>query len=310
MNIQKFSLLESNNYSEKLLRLLARKKILPEIQDVYDNWKQDENGIDVMLGSGGIYQDIAEKICSVLIENDIECTTVSQEFDEQNVYTVAKMNDGVYIIDVSPYTYETGGGYNWKKIPNVIFEESDIIIKRISPDVDDYNSYIYESIFENISNMGDDIQILKSSNMSGNTENKQNDSLSGDTGNKQYQPKEIIVDVENKDDEIIKDIINRFTLLIKKRKIRNLRVLKITGILNKLDISALKYSKLDIIMSNNDEIIATYTLNINKISNIKIYINKNLVFDLDHKTYDINAMIEKMVTYYKKYLEHKNWKIK
>jgi hypothetical protein len=310
MNIQKFSLLESNNYSEKLLRLLARKKILPEIQDVYSNWKQDENGIDVMLGSGGICQDIAEKICSVLIENDIECTTVSQEIDEQHVYTVAKMDDGVYIIDVSPYTYETGGGYNWKKIPNVIFEESDIIIKRISPDVDDYNSYIYESIFENISNMGDDIQILKSSNMSGNTENKQNDSLSGDTGNKQYQPKEIIVDVENKDDEIIKDIINRFTLLIKKRKIRNLRVLKITGILNKLDISALKYSKLDIIMSNNDEIIATYTLNINKISNIKISINKNLVFDLDHKTYDINAMIEKMVTYYKKYLEHKNWKIK
>jgi len=33
-------------------------------------------------------------------------------------------------VDIPPYTYETGGGYNWKKIPDVTFDASDIVFYR------------------------------------------------------------------------------------------------------------------------------------------------------------------------------------
>lgn len=320
--IEKIKTFESKDYSEKLLNQL-KKKIVPKIQEVYNNWKQDDDGLDDILGSGGICQDIAGAICDVLSDNEIECTTVSQEIGEQHVYTIAKMDNGVYEIDVSPYTYETGGGYNWKKIPDVIFDESDIIIKRLSSDSNDYNNYLYEAV----SDMGDNIQILK-----GNIETKdvkksgETSVNSGETSSKpsettitpektkddtkSFEPKEIFVNVENKDENIIRKIIDNLTFLIKKRNIKNLRVTKIDGILNKLDISVLKFSRIEITMSNNDIIISSFTLNTNKIANIKIMINDEMVFDLDHKSYTLEIMIDKIVDYYKKFLELKKWKIK
>jgi hypothetical protein len=117
-------------------------ELISAAQKVYDDWEQNEDGYCDYLGYGGICQDIADAICSVLLENDIECATVSQEIGEQHVYAIAKTDDGVFEVDISPYTYETGGGYCWKKIPDVVFETRDLIINRLSPDPEDFNQYV------------------------------------------------------------------------------------------------------------------------------------------------------------------------
>jgi len=37
---------------------------------------------------------------------------------------------------------ETGGGYSWKKIPDVEFNRNDIVINRLSSDPSEYNNYV------------------------------------------------------------------------------------------------------------------------------------------------------------------------
>ena len=122
--------------------------LLPELikvsQAVYDSWAQDDDGMDVELGAGGICQDIASEICGVLSSNGFDCTTVSQEIGDQHVYTVVKLEDGVYEVDIPPGVYETGGGYNWRKIPNVAFNQNHIIIDKIDGDPDSFSNYVGE----------------------------------------------------------------------------------------------------------------------------------------------------------------------
>jgi hypothetical protein len=111
-------------------------------QKVYDAWDQDENGQCEMLGSGGICQDIADALCTILDQNYIECTSVSQQVGEQHVYAVAKTSDGIYDVDIPPYLYEEGGGYCWKKIPNIKFDERYVTINKLSADPNDFDNYI------------------------------------------------------------------------------------------------------------------------------------------------------------------------
>jgi hypothetical protein len=49
--------------------------------------------------------------------------------------------DGIYSVDISPYAYERGGGYTWKKIPDVKFTPDDVEIDMISPDPDDFSEF-------------------------------------------------------------------------------------------------------------------------------------------------------------------------
>jgi hypothetical protein len=125
---------------QKLLNL--KPKLVLAAQQVYDNWEQNEEGYCDSLGQGGICQDIASAMVGVLDKNDIESATVSQTIGEQHVYVVAKTEDGIYEVDIPPYVYETGGGYCWKKIPNVKFDEKDVIINRLSSDPDEFENYI------------------------------------------------------------------------------------------------------------------------------------------------------------------------
>ena len=131
-----------NHATSRLQQL--RPQIALAAQKVYDEWEQDEEGCDVMLGTGGICQDIAEAVCNVLTEAGIECGTVSQEVGEQHVYAVARTDDGVYSVDISPYRYERGGGYCWKKIPDVQFDASDVDLYRMSVDPEDFDRYMMD----------------------------------------------------------------------------------------------------------------------------------------------------------------------
>lgn len=132
--------------NEPLKTLAELESLIPDIikvsQRVYDSWAQNDDGMDDELGCGGICQDIASEICGLLSEKGFECTTVSQEIGEQHVYTVVKLEDGVYEVDIPPGVYETGGGYRWRKIPDVSFNKNDIVIDKIDGDPDSFVNYV------------------------------------------------------------------------------------------------------------------------------------------------------------------------
>ena len=121
--------------------------LLPQIiaaaQTQYDVWDQSNPDTDELCG-GGICHLIADEIAGVLNQNGIDATTVSAQIGEQHVWTVAKVKEGVYEIDIPPSVYETGGGYTWQKTSDVRFDEGDIIIGRLSSDPKDFKNYTDE----------------------------------------------------------------------------------------------------------------------------------------------------------------------
>lgn len=139
-----FTSIAANMFSVKKVDLSHIAKLA---QEVYDNWDADadEDG-DFEVGFGGICHLIADKISGYLNSIGIEATTVSAQVGEQHVYTVAKFKEGVYEVDISPSVYETGSGYNWKKKKDVKFDRSDIIISRLSPDPNEFESYVEGSV--------------------------------------------------------------------------------------------------------------------------------------------------------------------
>lgn len=131
------TLLESSqktmNDIQKLTPLLVR-----AAQEVYNEWNQDEEGMDAELGGGGICQDIADAISGVLSNHGIEVTTVdSGGMGEQHVWAVARVKDGIFGVDIDYRRYEVGSGYNWKKRLGVVFDNSDIEIYKMDIDWED-----------------------------------------------------------------------------------------------------------------------------------------------------------------------------
>lgn len=127
--------LPSVDKGEALRPLLAK-----AAQKVYDNW--NEKDVDTYAG-GGICHLIADEFASILWDNNIEATTISSNF-EQHVYVVAKFDEGVYSIDLHPSYYETGGGFSWKKIPNVVLHPNDISFYMVSGDPDEFDQMTEE----------------------------------------------------------------------------------------------------------------------------------------------------------------------
>ena len=119
--------------------------LLPQLaqaaQKAYDPWDQDEEGEDVELGSGGICQDIAGEMADVLSGAGIDATTISAQVGEQHVWVVAKFKEGVVEVDIPPGVYETGGGYTWRKIPDVVFTPRDIHYGIIDRNPDNFDQY-------------------------------------------------------------------------------------------------------------------------------------------------------------------------
>lgn len=123
-----------------------KSKLAAAAQKVYDGWDADsdsENG-DPEVGFGGICQDIADAMAEVLNQAGIECATVSAAIGEQHVYVVARLDAGVFSVDIPPSVYEHGAGYNWKKIPNVKFTAPDIQIDKIDADPESFDQYTEE----------------------------------------------------------------------------------------------------------------------------------------------------------------------
>ena len=121
---------------------VVKDEMVKVAQEQYDAWKQDHNGQNDELGSGGICHLIADDLINVLYRHKIENVQSVCSNYEQHVYVVGQFKEGIYEIDIPYDVYETGGGYTWKKIPDVKFSRNDIVISRLSSDPSEYNNYV------------------------------------------------------------------------------------------------------------------------------------------------------------------------
>jgi hypothetical protein len=138
--------LREDSDTENLPSVTRAQQAIPQIlaraQRDYDAW--DEEDRDTYAG-GGICHIIADSVCDVLSDAGIECTSVSCSH-EQHVYVAARFAEGVYTIDIPYHIYEQGGGFSWKKLPDVRFEPRDVVFYRVSGDPADWRDYLDEGL--------------------------------------------------------------------------------------------------------------------------------------------------------------------
>lgn len=121
---------------------------------------------------------------------------------------------------------------------------------------------------------------------------------------------DIKINVYNKN-QLVDNLIHNFSLMIKKRKLKSVRIKSIDGYINKESFFKKRgyvYETYFLLtLTNKDVVIGKYnSLN----NNIIIKINDNVVYDIDFKTFDNEVLIDKMVSEYIKFLKKNNYLIK
>lgn len=130
-------------------------------QAVYDSWHQDGDDGECQgedLGVGGICDRIANAMGEV-IDSDAgyvaggrqtrkpagwappEWVCFNASVGSNHTWVVVKTADGVWSVDIPWWVYEQGGGYCWRKIPDVVFTVDDVEIRRVSADPADFAEY-------------------------------------------------------------------------------------------------------------------------------------------------------------------------
>jgi hypothetical protein len=137
------SLLTASASRSRLTSL--RGQLAKRAQVIYNDWNVDNDTYgDWKVGFGGICHLIADELADeVSDKTKFPAVTVSS-YNEVHVYVVVQTPDGVYSVDIRPHVYETGGGYAWKKIPNVEFDVSDVEIDLLSPNPRDMGDFVEE----------------------------------------------------------------------------------------------------------------------------------------------------------------------
>lgn len=130
---------------EQLSSVRALQQLLPQLvqaaQQVYNAWEQNDDGYDEEYGGGGICHDIADAMADALNSRGIEAVTFHNTVDENHVWVIAQFAEGIYSIDIPPSVYESGGGYTWRKIPDVVFQPNHIGVMQISQNPADFEQY-------------------------------------------------------------------------------------------------------------------------------------------------------------------------
>lgn len=132
---------ENNSYLEKTIKILINQSIIEEVQKIYDDWQQDEDGIDDILGSGGICDEIANKMVDIFTNNGLNAFTLYDPHETHtSAYVYSTKSKTCYNVDIPYSFYEKGYLYTWTKIPNVVFNENMVSITEV-----DYDTYIDEN---------------------------------------------------------------------------------------------------------------------------------------------------------------------
>jgi hypothetical protein len=108
-----------------------RDQIVIAAQKVYDDWTQDEEGLDEQFGGGGICDEVQRAIADVISSNiDCELEDGGWEGDDHANLIVSRDNEQ-YLVDIPAQIYESGGGMSWQKLSDVVITTNDIIIAAI-----------------------------------------------------------------------------------------------------------------------------------------------------------------------------------
>lgn len=129
-----------------------------------------------------------------------------------------------------------------------------------------------------------------------------NDPLSGGTT-------DIKISVEGKNDILINKLIDNLSVVIKKRSMKSLRIKSITGYINKQTFTSRGYyyeTYLTITLSNKDVIVGEFK---SSSKSILVKINDDITYDMDHKNFDNEFLVDRMISEYVKYLKEKKFTI-
>ena len=104
---------------DKLNKL--RSEFAAAAQAIYDSWEDDD--------SGGICDEIANEISSIIATNIVNVDIEDYGHDgDDHAAVVVSRGEEAYVVDIPASSYEKGGGYSWKKLPDVTFTENDVSI--------------------------------------------------------------------------------------------------------------------------------------------------------------------------------------
>jgi len=109
------------------------------------------------------------------------------------------------------------------------------------------------------------------------------------------------VDVIERNDKLIDDIINSFSFVYRKIKDRYLRPIKITGKTLYKDV------ELEVFLSNKDVVKITWDDTEDAFDELKVHINNKLVYHMDY--IDDENIVKRTLQLYKNYLINQNFKI-
>jgi hypothetical protein len=101
-------------------------------QKELDDWVQDEDGVDVEFGAGGVCDAISRRLADV-IATHIEAVEIADggwEGDD-HAYLLCTRGAESVVVDLPPHLYEVGGGYSWRKIEGVRLTAQDVLIEDI-----------------------------------------------------------------------------------------------------------------------------------------------------------------------------------
>jgi hypothetical protein len=108
-----------------------RDQIAIAAQKIYDDWIQDDEGVDAQFGGGGICDEV-QRVMADVISSNINCELEDGGWEgDDHANLIVSRDDERYLIDIPAQTYESGGGMNWQKLPDIVITPDDVIIVAI-----------------------------------------------------------------------------------------------------------------------------------------------------------------------------------
>lgn len=97
------------------------------VQQIYDMWEQDADGVDEVYGGGGICDNVATALVEALQAAGHDAFTLHYEQDNHTV-AVALMDGRTVEVNIPLHLYERGSWYSYKKVEGVRFAPQHITV--------------------------------------------------------------------------------------------------------------------------------------------------------------------------------------